>query len=269
VVAPPEVPPVAAPAAAPPRLAGLPPLMDAAAILAHRDGAPRLLRLAENPAVFVIDFPNLDWQGAAMNRAAALVEKAGLPRDRILAPEEMAAAIARARDTAATYYYGHNYAGAALARFFAIAARDGVTLSEEERWLERQYRLARSLVPEGQEIAIVSIAAPDARMDAEWRATVLQHELSHGLFATQPAYADHIRRAWRERFTEADRAAFRAFLAREEYDATNEEMMLNEAQAYLLHTPNPRFFSAAHLGMDEAGLARLRALMREGNPFLR
>jgi hypothetical protein len=46
-------------------------------------------------------------------------------------------------------------------------------------------------------------------------------------------------------------------------------MMIDETQAYLLHTPNPRFFAPAHVGMDEAGLARLRALMREGAPYLR
>ncbi len=261
-------PPQPAPAADPGRLATLPPLLDEAAILAHRAEGPRLLRLSTNPAVFVIDFPTLEWQGAALNRVAALVEKAGLPRDRVLSPEEMAAAIARAGDTAATYYFGHNYTGAVLARFFRLAARDGVALSPQEAWVEAQLRLARGLVPEGQEIAILTVAAPGGRMDAAWRATVLRHELGHGLFATNPAYADHVRRVWRERFTEAERAAFRAFLAREEYDTANEEMVVDEAQAYLLHTPDPRFFSPAHVGMDEAGVERLRALLREGAPGL-
>ncbi|MGG5812368.1 hypothetical protein [Falsiroseomonas sp. CW058] len=263
---PPSAPPAALPA--PPRLDALPPLLDESGILAHRAAEPRLLRLADNPAIFVIDFPTLDWQGAAMNRAAALIEKAGMPRDRIVQPDELAAAIARAGDTAATFYYGHNYAGSVLARFFRIAARDAVALTAEEAWLERQFRLARSLVPEGQEIAILTIAGPDHRMDPEWRATVLRHELGHGLFATRPAYAEHVRRVWRERFTEAERAAFRAFLAREDYDPSNEELMIDEAQAYLLHTPSPRFFAPVHVGMDEAGLARLRALMREGAPHL-
>jgi hypothetical protein len=255
--------------AVPPRLATLPPLLDEAALAAHRAPEPRLFRLADNPAVFVIDFPSLEAQGAALNRVAALIEKAGLPRDRILTPAELSAAIARAGDTPATFYYGHNYRGVSLDRFFRIAARDGVPLTAEEMWVEEQYRLARGLVPEGQEIALLSVAAPDTRMNPEWRATILRHELGHGLFATRPAYADHIRRVWRERFTDAERAAFRAFLGREGYDTANEEMMIDETQAYLLHTPNPRFFAPAHVGMDEAGLARLRALMREGAPYLR
>ena len=251
-----------------PRLATLPPLLDEAGLLAHRATEPRMLRLADNPAVFVLDFPSLDWQGAALNRVAALVEKAGLPRDRILTPTEMAEAITRAGDTPATFYYGHNYRGVSLDSFFRIAARDGMGLSAEEAWVEAQYRLARGLVPEGQEIALLSVAAPDSRMNPDWRATILRHELGHGLFATRPAYAEHIRRVWRERFTEPERVAIRAFLGREGYDTANEEMMIDEAQAYLLHTPDPRFFAPSHVGMDEAGLARLRALMREGAPYL-
>jgi hypothetical protein len=259
------VPPAAAPTVLD-RLAALPPLLDEAAIDAHRAATPTLLRHAANPAVFVIDFPSLDAQGAAMNRVAALVEKAGLPRDRVLNEAEMAAAIARAGDTPGTFYYGHNYRGADLLRFFRLAAEAAMPLRPEEEWLRAQALLARSLVPAEQEIVLVSIAAPDERMAPEWRATVLRHELGHGLFGTRPAYAAHIRRVWREGFTEAVRAAFRAFLGREGYDTADDERMLDEMQAYMLHTPNPRFFNAAQVGMDEAALARLRGLLRNGLP---
>jgi hypothetical protein len=242
--------------------------MEEAAMAAHRAAVPTLLRLDGNPAVFLLDFPSLDEQGAALNRVAALVEKAGQPRDRVLTAAEMAAAIAASGDSPATYYYGHNYRGRELARFFELARRDGLPLSPGEEWVEAQYRLARGLVPEEQEIALVSAAAPGERLDDTARASILRHELSHGLFATRPAYAAHIRRVWDERFTAAERAAFRAFLAREGYDSTIEHVMVDEAQAYLLHTPDPRFFAAAHLGMTDADVARLRALMRDGAPFL-
>jgi hypothetical protein len=265
---PPQVAAQAPPAEAPSRLSRMPVLMDLAAILAHRAAAPAMLRLAEETAVFVLDFPSLDQQGAALNRVAALVEKAGLPRDRVLTPAEMAAAIARAGDTPATYYYGHNYRGAELERFFALAARDGLALSPEEAWVEAQFRLARGLLPREREIALISMAAPGPLMDDGARASVLRHELSHGYFATRPAYAEHIRRVWREGFTEAEREAFRQFLAREQYDRGNEEVMLDEAQAYLLHTPDPRFFSPAHLGLPAEQVERMRALMRRGAPGL-
>jgi hypothetical protein len=270
----PAAPPVPAPPPpspvpeSPSRLGRMPVLMSISAMEGHRAAVPTMLRLAEETAVFVLDFPSLEQQGAALNRVAALVEKAGLPRDRVLTPAEMAEAIARAGDTPATYYYGHNYRGAELDRFFALAARDGLALSPDEAWVEAQFRLARGLVPREREIAIISMAAPGPLMDEAARRSVLRHEISHGFFATRPAYAEHIRRVWREGFTEAEREAFRRFLAREQYDRSNEEVMLDEAQAYLLHTPDPRFFSAAHLGLPAEQVERLRARMRRGAPSL-
>jgi hypothetical protein len=255
--------PVALSVPAPPRVASLPSLLDEAGLRDHRADAPVLLRLAGHPAVFLIDFPTLEAQGAAMNRVAALVEKAGLPRDRVLTDAEMAEAIARAGDTPPTFYFGHNYRGMDLARFFDTARRDGVPLSPAEAWLESQFRLARGLVPAGQEVVVLSIAAPGPLMDAAGRASILRHELSHGRFDTDPVYAAAIRSAWAQRFTEAERAAIRAFLGREGYDMADEELMINEAQAYLLHTPDPRFFTPAHLGMDAAQVDRLRGLLRQ------
>jgi hypothetical protein len=240
--------------------------MEEAVIRDHRADQPRLIRYAGNPAIFLIDFPTLAAQGAALNRVAALVEKAGLPRDRVLSEAEMVAAIARTGESAATFYFGHNYRGADLARFFALAERDGLALSPAEAWLRAQYLLARGLVTIGQEIVLLSLAAPGPEMDEAGRATILRHELSHGRFGTDAAYAAHIREAWTTRFTEADRAAFRAFLGREGYDTAIEELVIDEAQAYLLHTPDPRFFTADHLGVTEADLVRLRGLMRQGMP---
>ncbi|NKC34094.1 hypothetical protein [Falsiroseomonas selenitidurans] len=258
--------PAPEPAPAASRLASLPPLWPEAAIRAHRAASPALFRLAERPAVFLMDFPSLAQQGAALNRVAALLEKAGLPRDRVLAPAEMAAAIAQSGDTAATFYFGHNYRGEGLARFFALADQQGQALAPEEEWVRAQYTLARGLVPAGQEIVLLSLAAPGPEMDEAGRATILQHEISHGRFGTDRAYAAHVRLVWRERFEEADRAAIRHFLAREGYDTGIEELVIDEAQAYLLHTPDPRFFTAAHLGLDAAGVERLRALLRDGLP---
>lgn len=243
------------------RLDALPPLLTEQAIEAHRAEAPAMLRLASNTAVFILDFPNLEAQGAALNRVAALVEKTGLPRDRVLNEAEMAGAITRAGDSAATFYYGHNYRGADLARFFRLVREAGLALRPEEEWIAARLAEARALVPTGQEIVLLSIAAPDARLEASWRATILRHELGHGLYGTTPAYAAAVREAWRQGFTEAERAAFRAFLGREGYDTAIEELMIDETQAYLLHTPDQRFFAAQFVGMSEAEVARLRAML--------
>ncbi|WP_282571882.1 hypothetical protein [Roseomonas acroporae] len=257
--------PAARPAAIarPPRPAGAVPLLGEAALRLHRAARPTLLRAEAEPRVFVLDFPDLESQGAALNRVAALVEKLGLPRDRVLTDAELAEAIARSGSTPATYYFGHDYRGTDLERFFALAARDGVALHPPELWVREALAAARREVPDG-EVALISVPQTGPAVDAPARESILRHEMSHGRFFTDPDYAGRVRRVWHERFTADDRALFRRFLAGEGYDPDDEELMLNEAQAYLLHTPDPRMFSAEALGVGAERVERLRRLMLEG-----
>ena len=253
----------------------VPPLSDGPAAVPTRTEAdiaaaqplqPVLWRLAENPLVFVIDFPDLESQGRTMNRVAALVEKAGLPRDRVVTEAELVAAIGRSGETEATWYFGHDYRSSALQRFFALAERDGIPLRPEETWLRQQVQRAQAATG-GPAFAVISLAGTGPRQDQVMRAAVLRHEVGHGHFFTNPAYAAHVREVWRHRFQEADRAAIRRFLGQEGYDTADEELMYNEAQAYLLFTPDDRFFSARAAGMTEAQVQRLRLLLRDGSPL--
>jgi hypothetical protein len=250
------------------------------AILAHRAPALTIFRLAENNAIFVLDFPSLSQQGRMLNRVAALVEKAGLPRDRVLDDAALAAAIEERGETEETFYLGHNYRASDLGRFFALAASQGIALNDEER------RLAAILVdlgiaepgPEGMlrgvtDAAIVTVpglqaaaAGAPLAIDIDTRLAILRHELSHGEFFTNNAYADHVRTWWQQRLGPRERTQFRRFLSQGGYDPENEEVMMNEAMAYLMHTPDPRFFAADMVGLDDAGLERLRARFREGLP---
>ncbi len=279
---PPPAPAPVAEAPAPPPPLDPSRLADAATILAHRASDLTVFRLADNPRILVFDFPSLAEQGRMMNRLAALVEKEGLPRDRVLSDAELARAIAARGETEETFYFGHNYRVTHIARFFALAARDGVKLNEAER------RLAAILAdtgvaplgPDGLprpavEAAVISLSAvenphppPDGRVavDASVRASILRHELSHGEFFTNPGFAGHVARWWRERLTEAERVAFRRFLAEGGYDPAEEEIMMNEAMAYLMHTPDPRFFNAAAIGVTEAALEDMRRRLRDGLP---
>ena len=244
-----------------------PPLLSEPELVALLPAEPRVLRLRENPRVFVLLFPTLGEQGAALNRMAALIEKAGLPRDRLLDDDALARAIREQGEAAATWYLGHDYNGTDLARFFALAERDRIALSPAELWVRDRFHEARALVAAGDEVALISTANPDHRMDHAMRAAILRHEIGHGHFFTLPALRAHVLRVWRERFQERDRQAFRTFLAREGYDESNETLMANEAMAYLVFTPDPRFFSARHVGRTEAEVARLREMMRSGMPL--
>jgi hypothetical protein len=246
-------------------LAG-PPLRDEAEIAAHQARQPTAFRWAANPLVFVLDFPDLATQGAAMNRAAAFIEKARAPRDRVLNDAALAEAIAADGTTPAEYYFGHNYRASDLERMFALAERDGVTLNPQEVWLREQVGLARQL-DRSRDAAILTIPGVGPDVSPSLRRAILRHELAHGQFFTQPLFAAHVMRVWEQRMTEAEREAVRAFLGREGYDTTQPVMMANEAMAYLLYTPDREVFDPVReLRWSEEQIARVRALFAEGAP---
>ena len=249
------------------------PLLSLAELLAGHSQDWRVARLKDNTAVLVIEFPDLATQGAAMNRVAALLEKADAPRDRVLDDAGLSALIARGGDTSQTFYQGHDYDGAGLARFYALVARQGQVLNAQEArmlaLLLDQNLLARTpegLRPVGTQAVITFTAtqkddpatAADETIDERRRESVLRHESSHGRYYTRPAYRDHCRRFWRETMNEAQRDAFRRYLGSLGYDRRDEELMLNEAQAFLLHTPDTRAFNAESVGIVESELADLR-----------
>ena len=70
----------------------------------------------------------------------------------------------------------------------------------------------------------------------------------------------------REILTAAERAGFRNFLAREGYDTGIGDLVINETQAYLMHTTDKHFFSAQAVGITEERLGMLRGLFLTGMP---
>jgi hypothetical protein len=243
------------------------PLADEAAILAARAPDMLVFRFRDAPAVLVLSFPSLSQQGDMLDRLAAFVEKAGLPRDRVLADAELDAAIRQAGDTRETYYYGHDYRAADAARFFVTADRDGIELNAEEARLRGLLKQAGMLTPNAAG-ALISIPpeVSSQQIDATSRATFLHHELSHGVFFTDPAYAAYARNFWQTVLNDTQRDGFRRFLGNEGYDTANEDLMLNEAQAYLVHTNDKRYFLPDRAGLSEAEAARLRETFVRGMP---
>lgn len=240
---------------------------DARQIRDHVPTGLTVFRLAANPHILVLDFASLREQGLMLNRVAALVEKAALPRDRVLPDAELEAAIRARGDTVETFYYGHDYAAAELARFFALADRQHVALDAEEGRLRALLRQEGWLTP-GVAAGLISLpaAGSNATVTPEARAAILQHELAHGEFFSNPAYADYVRGFWRTALTAQERAAFRGFLAKDGYDAGDETLMYNEMQAYLMFTRSPLFFAPSMIGMTGDRLAALRADFLQGMP---
>ena len=54
---------------------------------------------------------------------------------------------------------------------------------------------------------------------------------------------------WLKELTGEERGAVRGFLAKEDYDVREEELMYNEMQAYLMFTRDPTFFTPDMVGM--------------------
>jgi hypothetical protein len=276
----PAAPPAPAPAPAP-----VPVPVPASEVAVSRPPAPRfatateaeilagqapdlaIRRFAGNPLVIVLDFPTLGEQARMLNRVAALVEKAGLPRDRVLDDGGLYAAIRADGGTAETFYYGHNYRSADLARFFALADAAGIALNAEEERLRDLLRALDWLRPDAVG-ALVSVphAGVEPWLDARARAAMLRHELSHGEFFTRPDYAALVWRFWREMLSAEERERFRALLAQAAYDPGLEEVMANEAHAFLFHTPDDRFFDPGSIGFSPERIVALRAAFMAGMP---
>lgn len=229
------------------------------------------------PAVLVLQFPGLQAQGRALNRVAALLEKAQASRERVLDDAQLRALVAAGGDSEASFFLGHDYPAEGLARFFSLAQAQGVALNADERRLLALLLRAGLIGPgPGGYVstgvgALVSFSAPQADdpatpvddgMDATRRASVLRHELSHGRYFTDEVYREHCLRFWQEALGEPERRAWRRYLAGLGYDRGNEELMVNEAQALLMHTPDRRDFNAAGLGLSEQALASQRARFR-------
>jgi hypothetical protein len=224
-----------------------------------------VFRFADNPNIIVLDFASLHEQGKMLNRMAALMEKANLPRDRVLTDQELDAAILKRGDTVETFYYGHDYPAEALVRFFALADAQHIQLDPQE---ERLRALLQQIGWSGPNAVggLISLpaagSAPNVTVAA--RTSILRHELSHGEFFSDPDYAAYVHNFWLTKLTEAERANVRKFLATEDYDVTDEVLMYNEMQAYLMFTRDPQFFRPELVGLTPERLADIQARFLAG-----
>jgi hypothetical protein len=230
---------------------------DEAAVLAAPQDNLLVFRLTQAPAVLVLAFPSMHEQALMLDRVGAFVEKAGMPHDRVLPDAELLAHIAQLGEDFDSFYYGHDYRAADLARFFATADADGVTLDADESALRTLLTTAGMLRP-GAVGAVISLPPLSVQppVDARSRAAILRHEVSHGVYFTNPAYAAYTEHFWAAVMTDHERAAFRKMLGGEGYDTGNEDLMRNEMQAYLVHTPDRRFFEPSRMAIDAASLRR-------------
>ena len=239
-----------------------------------------MFRFEENPSIYILDFGSysggergLEHQGKAMNRLSVYIEEKGAPRDRVLTDSELEQFILSIGRNLESLSFARGYRAYDLARFFNQCQKQGVG-NEEELKLRSVLikngfikRNRKGLYEAVSTKALISFPEeqsdnPDTPqlegIDLWHRKAALGHELGHGEYFTNEDYRKYCRKFWYEKMGKSDRNAFLDLLDRYGYDSKNEELMIDETQAGLFHTPF-RWFSAA----IDIPLKRLEELRKE------
>ena len=195
---------------------------------------------------------------------------------------ELSRYIEAARRTQADFAFGHDVLVGELVQFFNYALRDKVELNPEEI-LVRDFLTEQGLVRfwrgfyQAMRPDVVILAVPQTQdrkanepmVSTGARYAILLHELAHGEYYTNTHYQKFCQRFWYETLTENQREAFKKFLGNFNYAVNNEELLINEMQAYLMFTPDPKSFSARKLGVSDAELDQMRSAFRRASPPIR
>lgn len=249
-------------------------------ILKARTETQLVWQLTDNPNVYIFDSPGLTLQGRTFNRITQFTEQQGSePYPKVLNNLELNRYYEAARRTQADFAFGHDVLISELVQFFNFASRDKIELNPEEIAL-RQFLIEQGLVrfwrgfyqsmrPEVVVLAVPQVQdrKPGEPMITEGaRYAILMHEIAHGEYYSNTHYAKYCQRFWYETLTENQRELFKKFLAGFNYAVANEELLINESQAYLMFTHDTKSFSAAKLGVSEAELHGMRDAFRRGRP---
>lgn len=252
-------------------------------VLNTRSETLTIWQMAENPNVYVFDFPGLSYQGRSFNRITQFTEQQTTePYPKVLSNAELSRYIEAARRTQADFAFGHDVLVSELVQFYNYATRDKVELNQEEIFI-RDFLIEQGLIRFWRgfyqsmrpDVVVLSIPQPQPRQASEpvvtvgARHAILLHELAHGEYYTNSHYQKFCQRFWYETLTEPQREAFKRFLSNFNYAVTNDELLINEMQAYLMFTPDPKSFSASKLGVSEAELQQMRGAFRRGSPPIR
>lgn len=234
--------------------------------------------LPENNRVVVIDFPSLREQAQMFGRVVLFVERHGAPKTHVMTQSEVQQWLEQHAQRLETLTVGNNFRASQLARFFNTARVQDVALSDEEQqlrdWLLQAglLRLMDTTLAAGEPESVI-VTLPQASSvpgcatctikDAH-RNVILEHELSHAHFSTDARYRDYVMSFWSGMTSQESGDKFAQFLRKRGYNADDQELLANEMQAFLMHTPDVKMFAASAVGMTEAELNEIRRRFREG-----
>lgn len=248
-------------------------------ILNSRNNGLVVWQYADNANIYVFDFPNLTQQGRTFNRVTHLTEQFNEPYKRVLSIDEILKYMEAVRRTQADFAFGHDVLVSELVLFFNLAERDKLELFAEEIVL-RDFAIGQGLMKVWRgiyqalkpDVVILSVPQIQEKRENEPRVSelarraIFTHEIAHGEYYANPYYAKYCQRFWFEVLNDEQREVFKNFLSKYNYAVNEEELLINEMQAYLLFTPDPNSFSAKRLGIKEEELEAMRNAFRKGKP---
>ncbi|WP_434663057.1 hypothetical protein P5W99_22605 [Paraburkholderia sp. A3BS-1L] len=233
----------------------------------------RLYAITDQPGLYVMHAPSLAAQGAMFSRVVALIERRDMPHDRVVSMSAVAANARRFGEDPAGLTAGNNFSAAQIAQFFEVAQRQRASLTEGERALQAlltQWGLIHREAGEGGTawraassrdflVTIPGMGKGPAGevIDAEVRAAIMSHELGHWRFFSDAAYAHACRAFWWHQLTYTEREALTGELAGMGYDPSD-RIVIDEMQAYLLHTPARYMPLADQPGAGGVDIARVK-----------
>lgn len=212
------------------------------------DATLRLFTITDQPGLHVLHAPSLAAQGAMFSRVVALTERRDMPRDRIVSMAAIATNARRFGEDPAGLTAGNNFSVVQIARFFDVASRQHAVLTPGERELQAilvRWGLMRGDGGRWRAVSVrdflitipgLGTGPGGEQIDASVRAAILSHELGHWRYFSDPAYARACREFWWQQLSFTQRAALTQQLAEMGYEPSD-RIVVDELQAYLLHTP--------------------------------
>lgn len=178
------------------------------------------------PEIMILDCLDYDVQNRFFRRLAFFVEKKGY-KGKLLSNAELQGKHA---------WNAHDYRPYDLAEFYNLVAKRNISIYPEEVLL-RNLLISNGILVQDEDGtlyagqgAVLSISRESS--DA-LRYRFFVHESSHGIYFTSFEYREFVRTLW-ESLHEEDRDMWRFFLGWYGYDSDEEDLMINEFQAYLM-----------------------------------
>lgn len=214
------------------------------------DAQLRLYTITDQPGLHVMQAPSLADQGAMFSRVVALMERRDMPRDRVVTMAAIAIYARHFGTDPAGLTAGNNFSVVEIAHFFEVARLQHMPLTDGERvlfsilirWgLIREEKGAWKAVDVRDFLITIPGIGPapgGEAIDVPIRTAILSHELGHWRYFSDAAYAHACRAFWWQDLSYEERAELTRQLGNFGYDPSD-RIVIDETQAYLLHTPAP------------------------------